>query len=74
MTTRIDITSEQSRKYHYSDGSTFTVPSPQELYVIQDDRGATHRIVSEDGRTYRPERGWVGISWVVKDGCPPFIA
>jgi len=70
----LDISSERERSYHYAKGDVFTIPSPKALYVIRDENGTTHRVVSDDGRTYRPERGWVGISWLPLEGQPAFVA
>lgn len=74
MSKMIKIDSEFERKYHYRDGAVFTVPEPLELHIIEDERGITHRVVSKDGRTYRPERSWIGISWMPRDGAAAFVA
>lgn len=74
MSNTIDITSEAKRVYHYADGKTFTVPTPTKLHVITDEKGVTHRVESANGCTFRPERGWVGISWEPKEGAPAFVA
>ncbi len=74
MTDFLDISSEQSRTYTYASGATFTIKAPTGLHVINDDRGTSHRVVDAYGATHRPERGWVGISWVAKDGAPKFVA
>lgn len=74
MTKEIDITSESERTYHYADGATFTITGPYKLHVITDEKGDTHRIVGVDGRTYRPERGWLCISWLPREGQPAFVA
>lgn len=71
MTTPLDITSEIERIYHYPGGDTFTINRPRELHVT--DNGS-HRVIAHDGRTYRPERGWLAISWLPADGAPAFIA
>lgn len=70
----IDITSEAFRVYHYSDGKQFRIELPTRVHVVVDDRGATHRIEAADGQTYRPERGWLAISWEPKPGQPAFVA
>ncbi len=70
----IDISSEEFRVYTYANGSTFRIEDPRELYVITDERGATHRVIDEAGMTHRPERGWVGISWKPREGKPAFVA
>lgn len=74
MTKELDITSEEFRVYTYADGSTFRVENPATLFVIDDERGTTHRVVDTDGVTHRPERGFVGISWAAKAGQPKFVA
>lgn len=74
MTTEIDVTSEESRTYHYGNGVEFTVPEPLSVFVITDDRGVTHRVTSGNGRTYRPERNWSGISWKPREGAANFVA
>lgn len=72
--TGIDITSEDFRVYHYPNGVEFKIDRPQELHVLSDDHGVSHRVIAEDGNTYRPERGWIGISWKPRDGQPAFVA
>lgn len=74
MTDFLDISTEQSRTYTYANGDTFTINEPSGLHVINDERGTTHRVVDASGATHRPERGWVGISWVAKEGAPKFVA
>lgn len=75
MTKEIDISSEAQRTYHYPSGATFTIEDPAKVYIIVDDAGGvTHRVISNDGQTYRPERGWIGISWLPRDGQPAFVA
>jgi hypothetical protein len=71
MTDALDITSEANRTYHYPDGSTFTIDGPYKLHVTD---SGSHRVVGTDGRTYRPERGWVAISWLPKPDQPAFVA
>jgi hypothetical protein len=74
MTKELDITTEQSRTYTYANGATFTIEAPTTLYIIEDERGTSHRVVDANGATHRPERGWVGISWTAKEGAPKFVA
>lgn len=71
MTQSLDIRSEVERTYHYRDGASFTVPQPHELHLTE---SGSHRIVSLNGRTYRPERGWLAISWQPRPGQPAFVA
>ena len=68
--TELDLTTEANRTYHYPAGD-FTIEAPQKLTVT--DTGS-HRVVAEDGRTYRPERGWLAISWLPREGKPAFVA
>lgn len=72
--TMIDVQSEQSRTYHYPNDATFTVAEPLRVHVLLDERGVSHRIEASDGQAYRPERGWLAISWLPKEGAPPFVA
>jgi hypothetical protein len=74
MTTPLNISSEAARTYHYANGQTFTITAPTELHVITDERGTSHRVVASDGQTYRPERGWLAISWLPVSGGPAFVA
>lgn len=74
MTKELDISTEASRTYTYGNGSKFTIDSPATLHIIEDEKGATHRVIDANGGTHRPERNWVGISWIAKDGAPKFIA
>lgn len=67
----LGITSEANRTYHYPDGSAFTIEAPYKLYVTD---SGSHRVVAQDGRTYRPERGWIAISWQPKPDAPEFVA
>lgn len=72
--TEIDITSEASRTYTYGSGATFTIAEPATLHTIEDDKGVSHRVIDKSGGTHRPERGWVGISWIAHEGAPKFVA
>lgn len=74
MTAPIDVSTEQRRTYHYAGGKTFEVKEPLRVHVIEDAKGITHRVEAVDGQTYRPERGWLGISWEPKPGAPAFVA
>ena len=67
----LDISSESERAYHYAEGRTFSIDSPKTLFIT--DTGS-HRVVANDGRTYRPERGWLAISWLPRAGAPAFVA
>jgi hypothetical protein len=74
MSKELDISSEASRTYTYGNGAKYTILSPVSLHIIEDDRGVSHRVIDEAGVTHRPERGWVGISWLPKPGQPAFVA
>jgi hypothetical protein len=69
--TIVDITSEHYRTYTYADGRRFRIDNPKTLYILAN---GGHRVVDKAGVTHRPERGYVGISWMPKDGEPPFVA
>lgn len=71
---KIDVSSETNRTYHYASGATFTIEGPLVVHVLSDDGGDTHRIEASNGRTYRPERGWVAISWEPKTGAQSYVA
>lgn len=70
----IDVTSEANRTYHYASGATFTITAPLKVHVLTDDNGTSHRVEAADGQTYRPERGWLAISWEPKPDAPAFVA
>lgn len=72
--TTIDISTEFFRVYHYDGGKQFRIDHPRSVHVITDDRGVTHRVEAADGQTYRPERGWLAISWEPVAGAPAFVA
>ena len=56
-------------------GDDFTIVAPVTLFVLVDDEGGvSHRVIASNGRTYRPERGWVGISWKPGKDQPAFVA
>lgn len=74
MPKELDISTEERRVYTYPNGDNFTIYAPVTLYIIEDERGASHRVVDASGVTHRPERGWVAISWEAKEGSPKFIA
>ena len=69
--TIVDISSEETRAYHYPAGNLFRIEHPQTLYILAN---GGHRVVDKFGFTYRPERGYVGISWKPAEGQPPFVA
>ena len=74
MTNPIDISSEEYRIYTYPNGSEYRINSPLALHIIQDEKGATHRVTDNFGMTHRPERGWVAIAWKPRDGARVFVA
>lgn len=61
--TQHDISVETERTYIYGNGSELHIPSPETLFLKRDERGDSHRIVTKDGFTYYPNRGWIGIKW-----------
>ena len=69
--TELDISSEQSRAYHYPEGVVLTIDDPDILYVLE---SGSHRVTTKGGRTFRPKRGWIGISWMPREGAPAFVA
>jgi len=58
-----DVSSEEWREYVYADGAIFRVDCPRSLYLKQDERGDSHRVVDKQGVTHYPRRGWIGLRW-----------
>lgn len=71
MTKELDISSEAERTYHYANDRQFVILAPYVLHVLE---SGSHRVIGLDGRTYRPERGWLGISWLPRNDQPAFVA
>lgn len=67
----LDIQSEEYRVYIYRDGSSLRIDNPIELFITE---SGSHRIIAEDGLTYRPTPGFYGIAWKAREGEPAFIA
>lgn len=61
---RHDISVETERNYIYADGSIFTMSEPKTLFLKRDEHGDSHRVVTKDGWTHYPRRGWIGIRWL----------
>lgn len=61
--TQHDIGVETERTYFYPNGGELHIPEPAVLFLKRDDRGDSHRIVTKDGFSYYPARGWLGIRW-----------
>lgn len=66
-----DISDEVCRTYHYADGARFTIQSPRTLYLKQDERGDSHRVLTADGEVFYPRRGWIALSWRPADPGDP---
>lgn len=62
-----DISKETLREYVYPNGDVYSINAPEYLYVKQDDKGDSHRVVSMDGMTHYPKRGWIAIRWRAPD-------
>lgn len=62
----IDLSSEIYRTYHYGDGTSYTIPSPKQLYLLAG--GASHRVVDINDVTHAPRRPWVAITWKQSNG------
>lgn len=67
----LDISSELSRTYHYSNGTRFKISDPRKLYLKQDDQGDSHRVITKEGEVFYPARGWIALSWMPVDGDNP---
>lgn len=64
-----DISSEQWRKYTFSDGAIVHIKSPMMLHVSENG----HRIFDAEGRSHYVPMGWIHLQWLVKDGQPHFV-
>ena len=65
-----DISVESKRGYVFN-GIELEIVEPKTLFLKRDERGDSHRIVTKDGRTYYPARGWLGIWWENHDTNRP---
>lgn len=65
-----DISSEQTRVYHFSDGSTLTIENPLKLNVS---KSGGHRLFDANNKCYYVAPKWNYIDWLVKEGQPNFV-
>lgn len=61
--TEHDVSVESERIYLYPNGERLKISLPTKLFVRRDAAGDSHRVVAQDGYTYYPRRGWLGIAW-----------
>lgn len=64
-----DISSEVSRTYHYRTTEQ-TIDAPAFLNVS---KTGGHRVLDESGTSHYIPKGWIRVSWKVKDGSPHFV-
>lgn len=55
MTKEIDISSEEYRVYTYANGAAFRIDSPDDLHVITDEDGTSHRVIDKAGDELRQD-------------------
>jgi hypothetical protein len=63
-----DISSEQSRTYHFADRS-FTIVEPMKLNVSA---SGGHRLFDSAGTSHYIPAGWLHLEWTAKEGKPHF--
>lgn len=66
----VDISSEKSRTYRFPNNELVHIPFPQYLNVS---RTGGHRILNSHGVSFYIPKGWIMLSWEVKDGEPHFV-
>lgn len=66
-----DITSEETRTYHFANGTILHIRKPLLLNVSN---SGGHRLVDESGVCYyiHPSEGW-WLQWMPKPGKPHFV-
>lgn len=67
-----DITTEEWREYRYAGGERYRIEQPSRLFLKQDDKGDSHRILDREGVTHYVRRGWVAIAWRAPDAPVSF--
>ncbi len=65
-----DISTEASRRYRYPREEYIVIEAPVALNVS---KAGGHRILDGKGVSHYVPRGWIGLSWVAKDGEPHFV-
>ena len=65
----VDISSEEFRDYVFPGNEIIRVSDPQFLHVSR----SGHRLVDGEGRSHFVPKGWIHLTWKVKDGQPHFV-
>jgi hypothetical protein len=61
---KYDISTEYWRTYHYANGDTYRIESPELLFTKNVSGFVdTHRVVDVYNVTHCPTKGWINISW-----------
>lgn len=64
-----DISSEKSRIYHFPGDERVVIDAPQFLNTGR----SGHRVVDGEGNSHFVPKGWLHLTWKVKDGEPHFV-
>jgi hypothetical protein len=51
----IDLSMEETRTYHFPDGSTYTVDKPSKIYIKE---SGSHKIIDKNGLNHYVRPGW----------------
>lgn len=65
----LDISDEASRTYLFPGNQTVTILIPRWLWVMQKEKGDSHRIITADGKGVYIPAGWLAIEWMPKPGA-----
>lgn len=65
-----DISSEEYRVYHFTDGDRVTITAPLYLHVSQ---SGGHRVLDAQGLSHYIPPFWIHLYWKAKDGQPHFV-
>lgn len=64
-----DISSEQYRQYDFI-GAAIRIEQPLQLHVSE---SGGHRIFDVQGVSHYIPKGWIHLSWEVKENAPNFV-
>lgn len=62
-----DISSEISRTYRFPKEELVIIHNPVAINVS---RGGGHRVIDGEGKSHYVPKGWIELSWQVRDGEP----
>jgi hypothetical protein len=69
--TFIDISGESTRSYRFPGGDVIKINQPIALNVS---RSGGHRLLDALGESHYIPKGWLQLSWCVKEGRANFVA